>query len=102
MNRLKAIAERHGKTVAQLAIAWVLANPAVTSAIVGVRKSDHILGALPAADRVYLTRVHGHVAGDRAMPDGWLAGFELAGRDDEAGADGPLPFSFLHYRRAAR
>ena len=46
--------------------------------------------ALPLADRVYLTRVHGEVTGDRAMPDGWLAGFELAGRDDEAGAQGPL------------
>ena len=57
---------------------------------------------LPHADRVYLTRVHGEVAGDRAMPDGWLAEFELADRDDEAGAQGPLPYSFLHYRRAAR
>jgi len=57
---------------------------------------------LPLADRVYLTRVHGEVAGDRAMPDGWLAGFELAGRDDDAGAQGPLRFSFLDYRRAAR
>jgi hypothetical protein len=36
------------------------------------------------------------------MPDGWLAGFELAGRDDEAGTQGPLPYSFLDYRRAAR
>jgi aryl-alcohol dehydrogenase-like predicted oxidoreductase len=50
VERLRTIAERHGKTVPQLAIAWVLANPAVTSAIVGVRKPDHILGALPAAD----------------------------------------------------
>jgi len=58
--------------------------------------------ALPLADRVYLTRVHGEVVGDRAMPDGWLAGFELAGRDDEAGAQGPLLYSFLDYRRAAR
>ena len=57
---------------------------------------------LPRADRVYLTRVHGEVAGDRAMPDGWLAGFELTGRDDEAGAQGPLRYSFLDYRRAAR
>lgn len=48
--RLREIAERHGKTVAQLAIAWVLANPAVTSAIVGVRRKDHLTGALPAAD----------------------------------------------------
>ena len=58
--------------------------------------------SLPLTDRVYLTRVHGEVAGDRAMPGGWLAGFELAGRDDEAGAQGPLPYSFLDYRRAAR
>ena len=58
--------------------------------------------ALPLADRVYLTRVHGEVAGDRTMPDGWLAGFELARRDDQAGAEGPLPYSFLDYRRAAR
>ena len=36
------------------------------------------------------------------MPDGWLAGFELAGRDDEAGAQGPLRYSFLDYRRAER
>jgi dihydrofolate reductase len=58
--------------------------------------------ALPLADRVYLTRVHGEVPGDRAMPDGWLAGFEVAGRDDDAGAQGPLRYSFLDYRRAAR
>jgi aryl-alcohol dehydrogenase-like predicted oxidoreductase len=50
VNRLKTVAERHGKTVAQLAIAWVLANSAVTSAIVGVRRPDHLLSALPAAD----------------------------------------------------
>src|SRR5262249_9639931 len=58
--------------------------------------------ALPLADRVYLTRVHGEVPGDRAMPDGWLAGFEVAARDDDAGAQGPLRYSFLDYRRAAR
>jgi aryl-alcohol dehydrogenase-like predicted oxidoreductase len=49
-ERLGRIAARHGKTVAQLAVAWVLANPAVTSAIVGVRKPEHITGVLPAAD----------------------------------------------------
>lgn len=55
--------------------------------------------ALPRTDRVYLTRVHGEVAGDRSMPDGWLAGFELATRDDEAGAG---RYSFLDYHKAAR
>jgi dihydrofolate reductase len=60
------------------------------------------LESLPSADRVYLTRVHGEVAGDVAMPGGWLAGFELAARDDETGAQGPQPYSWLDYRRAAR
>lgn len=50
VNRLRKIAERNGKTVAQLAIAWVLSNPAVTAAIVGVRKPDHLTGALPASE----------------------------------------------------
>jgi aryl-alcohol dehydrogenase-like predicted oxidoreductase len=50
VDRLREIAARWEKTPAQLAIAWVLANPAVTSAIVGVRRPDHILDALPAAD----------------------------------------------------
>jgi len=49
VDRLKGIAARFDKTVAQLAVAWVLANPAVTSAIVGVRKPEHITSALPAA-----------------------------------------------------
>ncbi|TYP71324.1 aldo/keto reductase [Paenibacillus methanolicus] len=49
-ERLKAIAERHGLTLPQLAVAYVLAHPALTSAIVGVRKPSHITGVLPAAD----------------------------------------------------
>jgi aryl-alcohol dehydrogenase-like predicted oxidoreductase len=50
VERLRSIAERFGKTVPQLAVAWVLSDPAVTSAIVGVRRPSHILGVLPAAD----------------------------------------------------
>jgi aryl-alcohol dehydrogenase-like predicted oxidoreductase len=50
VDRLRTVAERFDKTVPQLAIAWVLSNPAVTSAIVGVRRADHIAGVLPAAD----------------------------------------------------
>jgi len=37
IENLKSIAEHHGKTVGQLAVAWVLRHPAVTSAIVGAR-----------------------------------------------------------------
>jgi len=85
-----------------LALAEALAAEAGDSEFFVIGGESVYRDALPLADRVYLTRVHGEVAGDRAMPGGWLAEFELAGRDDEAGAEGPLPYSFLDYRRAAR
>ena len=42
VDRLKAIAARHGKSVAQLAISWVLGNPAVTVALVGIRRTEEL------------------------------------------------------------
>jgi aryl-alcohol dehydrogenase-like predicted oxidoreductase len=47
---LKKIAERRGRTVAQLAISWVLRRPEVTAAIVGARRSSQIRETAPAAD----------------------------------------------------
>lgn len=47
---LRPIAERHGKSVAQLAIAWVLRRPEVTGAIVGVRRPSHIEETVGAGD----------------------------------------------------
>jgi dihydrofolate reductase len=85
-----------------LALAEALAAEAGDSELFVIGGEAVYRDVLPRADRVYLTRVHGEVAGDRAMPGGWLAGFELTGRDDESGAQGPLPYSFLDYRRAAR
>jgi dihydrofolate reductase len=85
-----------------LAMAELLAAEAGDSEFFVIGGESVYRDALPLTDRVYLTRVHSEVAGDRAMPDGWLAGFELAGRDDKAGAQSPLPYSFLDYRRGAR
>ena len=42
VERLKEIAGADGRTVAQLAIAWVLGHPAVTVALVGVRRSEEL------------------------------------------------------------
>jgi aryl-alcohol dehydrogenase-like predicted oxidoreductase len=42
VERLRPIAERHGATVGQLAIAWTLTNPAVTAAIVGARRPEQV------------------------------------------------------------
>lgn len=41
--------------------------------------------ALPAVDRIYLTRVHRTVAGDAAMPAGWLDGYTLTGEEPADG-----------------
>jgi aryl-alcohol dehydrogenase-like predicted oxidoreductase len=50
VRRLQAFASERGVTVAQLAIAWTLANPAVDVAIVGARNPEQIRQTAPAAD----------------------------------------------------
>jgi len=50
VESLKKIAQRRGRTCAQLAISWVLRRPEVTAAIVGARRPAQILEAAPAAD----------------------------------------------------
>jgi aryl-alcohol dehydrogenase-like predicted oxidoreductase len=42
VQNLKPIAEREGLTLAQLAVAWVLQNPNVSSAIIGATKPSQI------------------------------------------------------------
>jgi len=47
---LRSIAEKRGRTVAQLAIAWVLRRPEITSAIVGARRPSQIEETVAAGD----------------------------------------------------
>jgi aryl-alcohol dehydrogenase-like predicted oxidoreductase len=47
---LKKIGERHGRTPGEVAIAWTLANPAVTGAIVGLRRADQVAGVAGAME----------------------------------------------------
>ena len=54
VSALKTFATKRGISVAQLAIAWTLANPAVDVAIVGVRNPKHV-GELAGASRIALT-----------------------------------------------
>jgi aryl-alcohol dehydrogenase-like predicted oxidoreductase len=49
VERLKAVADRHGTTPGAVAIAWTLRNPAVDGAIVGFRGPDQVDPLLPAA-----------------------------------------------------
>ncbi|MCC6509167.1 MAG: aldo/keto reductase [Pirellulaceae bacterium] len=50
VDGLKLIAARHGKTAAQLAIAWTLRRPEVTAAIVGARRPDQVDELIGAGD----------------------------------------------------
>jgi aryl-alcohol dehydrogenase-like predicted oxidoreductase len=48
-DTMKAVAERHGTTAASVAVAWTLAWPGVTGAIVGARAPEQIDGWIDAA-----------------------------------------------------
>lgn len=50
VEKLKTFAADHGRTVAQLAIAWVLGNPAVTVGLVGMRNERELTENTAAAD----------------------------------------------------
>lgn len=52
VEKLRPIAERNNKTLSQLAIAWTLKRPEVTSAIVGARRPSQIEQTAPAGDWV--------------------------------------------------
>ncbi|WP_147104802.1 aldo/keto reductase family protein [Nesterenkonia populi] len=49
VQRLRPIAEEHGLTLAQLAIAWVLSRPNVASALVGASRPEQIASNVAAA-----------------------------------------------------
>jgi aryl-alcohol dehydrogenase-like predicted oxidoreductase len=50
VEQLRPIAERNGRTLAQLAISWVLRRSEVTAAIVGARRPDQIAETAKASD----------------------------------------------------
>ncbi|MFI6350063.1 aldo/keto reductase [Streptomyces sp. NPDC050560] len=56
LDVLRTVAERHGASPAQTALAWALARPGVTSVIVGARRPDQLRDNLGAADLALTTR----------------------------------------------
>ncbi len=52
VERLAAVADGAGLTMIQLALGFVTAHPAVTSALIGPRTPDHLRAQLAAADTV--------------------------------------------------
>lgn len=47
---LRAIGAKHGRTPGEVAIAWTLSHPAVTAAIVGLRRADQVQGVIGALE----------------------------------------------------
>jgi aryl-alcohol dehydrogenase (NADP+) len=52
VEELRKVAEREGVALVTLAVAWVLANPAVTAPIVGASRPDQLDASLAASDYV--------------------------------------------------
>ena len=50
VERLRRIGARHGRSPGEVAIAWVLHNPAITGAIVGARNAKQAEGVMRAGD----------------------------------------------------
>ena len=48
--QLNAIAKKRGQTLAQMALAWVLRDPRITSALIGARNVEQLDNSLDALD----------------------------------------------------
>ena len=50
IGKLREIAGEEGETLPKLAVAWILANPAITSVILGASRTEQLTDTLAAAD----------------------------------------------------
>jgi 1-deoxyxylulose-5-phosphate synthase len=50
VGRIQKIAEQQGTRMATLSVAWILANPAITSVILGASRTEQLTDTLAAAD----------------------------------------------------
>jgi len=55
VRKLNRVAEKRGQTMAQLAIAWTLRNPAVTSALIGARTPEQIADCVAALNNTHFS-----------------------------------------------
>lgn len=55
VKALHAVAERRGQTLAQMAVAWVLKHPAMTSVILGASRVQHIEDAVASLENLQFT-----------------------------------------------
>lgn len=83
---IRSIAERHSVEPAQVALAWLLSRPAVTSVIIGIKRPEQLAGNLKALDIALsdddLARLD-EVSGRAAAYPGWIQTYNAKGRVPE-------------------
>jgi L-glyceraldehyde 3-phosphate reductase len=55
LNALNAVAAKRGQSLAQMALAWVLRQPAVTSVLIGASRTEQLLDNLKTLDNLSFT-----------------------------------------------
>ncbi len=55
MRHLNAIAKRRGQSLAQMALAWVLRDRRVTSALIGASRPEQVEDSVKALDKLAFT-----------------------------------------------
>jgi L-glyceraldehyde 3-phosphate reductase len=71
IQRLDAIARERGQTLAQMAIAWVLRDPRITSALIGARTVEQLDDSLDATQGLHFAEEE-LAAIDKAAEDGGI------------------------------
>jgi aryl-alcohol dehydrogenase-like predicted oxidoreductase len=67
VDRLRRVGERHGRLPGEVAIAWVLRNPTITGAIVGVRSAQQADQIMSAADLKLSDKEVAEIEGSMSM-----------------------------------
>ncbi|MCW2892584.1 MAG: aldo/keto reductase, partial [Actinomycetia bacterium] len=57
VEELALLAEKSGMTLIELALAWAISHPGVTSAIIGPRTMEQLESQLPSADVTLSTEI---------------------------------------------
>jgi aryl-alcohol dehydrogenase-like predicted oxidoreductase len=67
LEKLRPIAERHGRTLAELAVAWLLAQPQIASVIAGATRPEQVAANAAAAtwalSAAEVEEIRGHLGG---------------------------------------
>jgi len=82
VRHLNAIAKRRGQSLAQMALAWVLRDRRVTSALIGASRPEQVADAVKALDSLSFTPTELKEIDHYAVESGinlWARSAELGG-----------------------